>query len=268
MNKFLLLSALLLLIHLSACTAPPAGDPAVTLNVLAAASLSEAFQEIAPAFEAAHPGVTVQFNFAGSQQLAQQLASGAPADVFASANQKQMDIAVETGRVEKDAAVPFVQNRLVVILPADNPAGITLLKDLAKPGLKLVLAAKEVPIGQYSLDFLTKAGADASLGDSFTAKVLANVVSYEENVKAVLAKVSLGEADAGIVYTSDAASADGKVTQIAITDALNILAEYPIAVIQDSPRPELATAFIQWVQSAQGQTVLKKYGFLPVQLQP
>ena len=268
MKKFAWVLSLLFLVHLSACTAPRAGDPAVTLNVLAAASLSDAFQEMAPAFETAHPGFIVQFNFAGSQQLAQQLASGAPADIFASANQKQMEVAVEAGRVEQDAAVPFVQNRLVVVVPSANPAGIASLKDLAKPGLKLVFAAKEVPVGQYTLDFLTKADMDASLSDGFAAKVLANVVSYEENVKAVLAKVSLGEADAGIVYTSDAASADGKVTQIAIPDTLNILADYPIAVIEDSPLPELAAAFIQWVQSDQGQTVLKKYGFLPIKNQP
>jgi molybdate transport system substrate-binding protein len=241
----------------------PENSP-VTLNILAAASLTEAFQEMAPAFEAAHEGVTLQFNFAGSQQLAQQLANGAPADVFASANQKQMDVAIEARRIKKDAPVTFAQNRLVIVLPADNLAGITSLADLTKPGLKIVLAAKEVPVGQYALDFLAKADAESSLGNDYSARVLANVVSYEENVKIVLTKISLGEADAGIVYTSDAASATGTILQIEIPDALNVIAEYPVAVVQDSAHSDLAKAFIEWLQSTQGQNILKKYGFLSV----
>lgn len=264
MKKSAWLLSLLLLIYLGACAAPRAGDPAVTLNVLAAASLSEAFQEIAPAFEAAHPGVTVRFNFAGSQQLARQLAGGAPADVFASANQKQMDVAIEAGRVTEDAPVPFAQNRLVVILPAENPARVASLANLTKPGIKIILAAKEVPAGQYALDFLTKADTDPALGNGFSTRVLENVVSYEENVKAVLTKVSLGEADAGIVYTSDAASAGKKIIQVEIPDAVNIIAKYPIAVVKDSAHGDLAKAFIEWLRTSQGQAVLEKYGFLPV----
>jgi molybdate transport system substrate-binding protein len=265
MKKTILFVSILVLLLSSACTpsAAPESSP-VTLNILAAASLTEAFQEIAPAFEAAHEGVTLQFNFAGSQQLAQQLANDAPADVFASANKKQMDVAVEAGRIAADAPVNFVQNRLVVVLPADNPAGITSLADLAKPGLKIVLAAKEVPVGQYALDFLAKADADVSLGSGYSAGVLANVVSYEENVKAVLTKVSLGEADAGIVYTSDAASATAGIVQIEIPDGLNVIAQYPIAVVADSMHSDLARAFVEWIQSTEGQKVLEKYGFLPV----
>jgi molybdate transport system substrate-binding protein len=263
-KAFLFVSVFVLLLS-SACTpgAAPERSP-VTLNILAAASLTEAFQEMAPAFEAAHAGVTLQFNFAGSQQLAQQLANGAPADVFASANKKQMDVAVEAGRVAADAPASFVQNRLVIVLPPNNPAGITALADLTEPGLKIVLAAKEVPVGQYALDFLAKADADASLGSGYSTRVLANVVSYEENVKAVLTKVSLGEADAGIVYTSDAASATGEILQIEIPDGLNVIAQYPIAVVQDSANSDLARAFVDWVQSSEGQKVLEKYGFLPV----
>lgn len=265
MKKTILFIFLFVLLLSSACTpsAAPESSP-VTLNVLAAASLTEAFQEIAPAFEAAHEGVTLQFNFAGSQQLAQQLANGAPADVFASANKKQMDVAIEAGRIAADAPSSFVQNRLVVVLPAANLAGITSLADLAKPGLKIILATKDVPVGQYALDFLVKADADSYLGSSYSTQVLANVVSYEENVKAVLAKVSLGEADAGIVYTSDAASATSQITQIEIPDALNVIAQYPIAVVHDSANSELAKAFVEWVQSSEGQKVLEKYGFLPV----
>lgn len=264
-KKITLLASICALLLSSACTpsAAPESSP-VTLNILAAASLTEAFQEIAPAFEAAHEGVTLQFNFAGSQQLAQQLANGAPADVFASANKKQMDVAIEAGRVAADEPTPFVQNRLVVVLPADNPAGISSLADLIQPGLKIVLAAKEVPVGQYALDFLAKAGAEPALGSGYSVLVLANVVSYEENVKAVLTKVSLGEADAGIVYTSDAASATARILQIEIPDRLNVIAQYPIAVVQDSTNSDLARAFVEWVQSSESQMVLEKYGFLPV----
>lgn len=242
--------------------ASPTSEPA-TLNILAAASLTEAFTEMQPIFEAAHPGVTLQFNFAGSQQLAQQLTSGAPADVFASANNKQMTVAVDGGRIDKDVPVPFVQNILVVIVPEANPAGITTLADLAKPGIKIDLAAKEVPVGQYALDFLDKANKDATLGSDYSAKVLANVVSYEETVKAVLTKIELGEADAGIVYTTDAASSTGKITQIEIPTELNVIADYPIAVVKDSANPDLAQAFVDYILSADGQQILQKYGFKP-----
>ncbi len=273
-----LLAGLMLVALLSACAAPaipiaeetptlppaPTAAAPVTLTVLAAASLTESFQEMAPAFEAAHPGVVLQFSFAGSQQLAQQLVNGAPADVFASANNKQMDVAVEGGRVQVEAPVSFAGNRLVVILPADNPAGIQTLADLARAGIKLDLAAREVPVGQYSLEFLDKAAADPSFGSDFATRVLANVVSYEENVKAVLTKVSLGEADAGIVYTTDAASVGAKLILLTIPDELNVIAEYPIAAIADSANPDMARTFIEWLLSAEGQAILQKHGFMSV----
>ncbi len=197
---------------LTACS--PVATPATTssgeattaqtsLTVFAAASLTDAFQTISKNFSTAHPGVDVVFNFAGSQQLAQQIGQGAPADLFASANASQMAVAIESGRVVSGAEQLFVRNRLVVVTPVDNPAGIATLADLAKPGLQIVLATKEVPVGQYALDFLDKAEADGTLGAGYRDAVLANVVSYEENVRTVLAKVTLGEADAGIVYRSD-----------------------------------------------------------------
>ena len=205
------------------------------------------------------------FNFAGSQQLAQQLTSGAPADVFASANKKQMQVAVDAGRIVADTAQPFVHNRLVVIMPSDNPAGITALTDLAKPGLKLVLADAAVPVGQYSLDFLAKASAQPDYTSAFSETVLANVVSYEENVRAVLTKVQLGEADAGIVYTSDiSGDARDQIARVDIPDALNVIATYPIAPVSDSAQPELAAQFVELVLSPEGQQVLAAYGFIPI----
>lgn len=205
----------------------------------------------------------VAFNYAGSQQLAQQLSQGAPADVFASANNTQMNNATKAGRIISGTQNTFVRNRLVVVFPKDNPAGIQALKDLTKPGLKLVMAAKEVPVGQYALDFLDKAVKDPAFGSSFKDDVLKNVVSYEQDVKAVLSKVALGEADAGIVYTTDiAGSRANKVNRLDIPDALNTVASYPIAKVGDTQNTDQAQAFVDMVLGSKGQAVLAKYGFI------
>jgi molybdate transport system substrate-binding protein len=250
-----------------ASTDPLTAVPAkhVDLNVFAAASLTDAFGEIGKLFEANHPGVSVILNFAGSQQLAQQINEGAPADVFASANQKQMDFVVEAGEIVTGTQHTFARNRLVAIYPQGNPADLKALEDLAKPGLKLVLAAKEVPVGQYALDFFDKATADPAFGLSYKDSVMANVVSYEENVKSVLSKVALGEADAGIVYSSDiSGNDDGKVGRIDIPDALNVIATYPIAPLKASQNLNLAQAFINMVLSPDGQNILAKNNFIRV----
>lgn len=236
---------------------------AITLHVFAAASLTDAFGEIGAAFSAANPETEVVFNFAGSNQLATQIGEGAPADLFASANGAQMKVAIDTGRIISGTQRTFVRNRLVVVTPGDNPAGLTGLADLTTPGVKLVFAAKEVPVGQYALDFLDKAEADGALGAGYKDAVLANVVSYEQNVRAVLTKVALGEADAGIVYTSDAASSsEGEVAQIEIPDNLNTIASYPIAPLADSPNLAVAQAFMDYVLAPEGQQVLVNYGFI------
>jgi molybdate transport system substrate-binding protein len=232
------------------------------LIVFAAASLTEAFTELGAALTAAHPGVRVIFNFGGSQQLAQQLAQGAPADLFASANRRQMAVAVDAGRVGSDTAQVFACNRLVVVYPVANHAGLATLHDLAAPGLKLVLAAPEVPVGGYARDFLDRAAVAADYGPAYSAAVLANVVSYEENVRAVLSKVVLGEADAGIVYASDVTlDAAEQVGRMAIPDALNTVAEYPVAPVVDAAHPALAQAFLDLLLGPEGQAILAKYGF-------
>jgi len=263
------LSFLMLLVMLVSAACAPRAIPSVapeprTLTVLAAASLTEAFTELGQTFEAQNPGVTVIFSFAGSQQLTQQLDQGAPADVFASASKKYMEAAVASGRVVKADAKTFITNRLVLIFPKDNPAGLTELKDLAKAGLKLDLADASVPVGQYSLDFLEKASQDEAFGATFKDQVLKNVVSYENNVKAVVTKVALGETDAGIVYVSDiTADVTDQVGRLDIPDALNTIATYPIAAISDSQYPDLAAAFVALVLSPEGQLVLAKYNFIP-----
>ncbi len=271
---FRLLTALMFLL-LSSCRPETASQPvnqktsapaADHLTVFAAASLTEAFGEIGRQFEAANPGVKVIFNFAGSAQLAQQLSQGAPADVFASADMQNMEMVAEARRVSGDAQQVFVRNRLAVIYPKGNPGKIQTLQDLAKPGLRLVLAAKEVPVGKYALDFLGKASQEASFGKSYQENVLKNVASYEENVKAVFSKVALGEADAGIVYTSDIAKANrDKVGSLDIPDALNVIAEYAIAPLRDSANPDLARLFVAFVVSPDGQNILKENGFISLE---
>lgn len=245
-----------------ATAAPVTLEPA-DLTVFAAASLTESFTEIGRQFEANHPGVTVTFNFAGSQQLAQQLGQGAPADVFASANTPQMEVAIKAGRVISDTQQTFARNRLTVVYPASNPAGLSQLRDLAKPGLRLILATAEVPVGRYSLQFLDKSVQDPAFGAAFKDQVLANVVSYEPNVKVVLTKVALGEGDAGLVYTSDVTPEIVKqVGQIEIPDALNTVAAYPIAVVRDSNYPAQAKAFTEYILTPAAQEVLIRYGFV------
>jgi molybdate transport system substrate-binding protein len=264
----LLIGIVVALALVAACSAPqpaPSGSEPATLTVFAAASLAQAFAELGALFEAQHPGVEVAFNFAGSQQLAQQLAQGAPGDVFASADAAQMSIAIERGRVRPGAPRDFARNRLVVIYPKDNPAGLVDLRDLARPGLRsrLVLAAAAVPAGAYTLAFLDKASADSRFGAQFKDAVLSNAGSYEENIRAVLSKVVLGEAFAGIVYESDVSGdVANEVGRIEIPDALNVLATYPIASIADGARPDLAQAFVEFVLSPEGQDVLAQHGFL------
>ncbi len=232
--------------------------------VFAAASLTQPFAEIGHEFTSRHPDITVRFNFAGSQQLAQQISQGAPCDVFASANARQMDAAVASGRIDPSAVGTFARNRLVVVVPRDDRAKLATLADLAKPSLKIVLAAREVPVGQYSIDMLDKIERSGRLPLGFKARVLANTVSYEQDVKAVLAKVVLGEADAGVVYTSDiAASSADRVTRIDVPDDVNVIAEYPIAALGSGPHTDAAAAFVAHVRSTAGQTILAKYGFAP-----
>ena len=244
----------------------PAADGAaetVGLQVFAAASLTAAFQEIGDTFAVDHPEADLAFNFAGSQQLASQIKEGAQADVFASANQRQMDGVVAAGDVISGTQRAFARNRLVVVIPPDNPAELRGLADLGRPDLKMVLAAKAVPAGSYALAFLGKASAHPDFTPAYSATVMANVVSFEDDIVGVLGKVAQGEADAGIVYLSDVSGpADPKVLRIDIPEALNVIATYPIAPLANAQHPDLAQAFVDHVLSPQGQAVLVKHGFM------
>jgi len=234
-----------------------------TLTVFAAASLTDAFSEIGHDFEAAHPAVTVTFNFAGSGTLRTQLEQGAVADVFASANQTEMDALVTDNLVAADSSQIFLNNSLLVILPAGNPANIQTLQDLARPGIKLVLGDTTVPAGKYARQILANLDKDPAFASDFSTRVLANLVSNETNVKQVAAKVQLGEADAGIVYVSDAVAAP-ELKTIEFPAADNVIAKYPIAALRNAPQSDLAADFIAFVLSPDGQAILKKWGFIPV----
>jgi molybdate transport system substrate-binding protein len=241
---------------------PPTAAPASrTLTVFAAASLTGSFGEIGKAFEAANPGVTVTFNFAGSQALRTQIEQGAAADVFASASHKDMDTLVGENLAPSDYT-DFANNLLIVILPPKNPANVQTLADLAKPGLKLILEDKSVPAGAYSLQILDNMSKDPTYGADFSKNVLANVVSNETDVKQVVSKVDMGEGDAGIVYVTDAIAAPDLKT-IDIPANYNVIAKYPIAVLSKAPNADLAAAFVAFVQSDDGQAIMKKWGFSP-----
>jgi molybdate transport system substrate-binding protein len=236
------------------------GEVSGELTAFAAASLTEAFQEIASTLEDDHPGLEITFNFAGSQQLATQLADGAGADLFASANTAQMKAARDADVISAEPVI-FTRNRLAIVVPADNPAGITAPIDLAKEGIKLVIANPDVPAGQYALDSLDKMSALPEFGPDFRERVERNIVSHEDNVRQVVAKVQLGEADAGIAYVTDITPdvADA-VTVIEIPDDTNVIAVYPIAPVTNG-NATLAQVFIDYLLSSAGQEILTSHGF-------
>lgn len=218
-----------------------------TVTVLAAASLTETFTTLGKQFEAAHPGVTVKFSFAASSALAEQANNGAPADVFASASVKNMTLVTEA----KNADTPtiFVKNAMQIAVPASNPANITTLADLAKPGVKVALCQAEVPCGATAQKVFDN------------AKLKVTPVTLEEDVKSTLAKVELNEVDAAVVYVTDVKAAGDKIKGIEIDPAVNASTEYPIATLTNAPNAVGGKAFMEYVLSAEGQQVLADAGF-------
>jgi molybdate transport system substrate-binding protein len=245
-------------------TPTPAAPAPTTLQVFAAASLSDAFTEIAHQLEKQRPGLTVQLNFAGSQQLAAQIESGSLPDVFASADDRWMSHVRDLKLIAGDPHT-FATNRLVVIVPKKNPAHLGKLQDLARSGVKLVLGADTVPVGRYSRTVLDNLARDSAFGADFAKLTLKNVVSEEENVKSIVAKVQLGEADAGMVYHSDVTPAvAGQIHVFEIPDRSNVVASYPIARIASGRDSTDANAFIDLVLSKRGKEILKQNNFAPV----
>ena len=259
--KYILQLIFIPIIFLSGCAGTPQSDP---LTVFAAASLTEAFTEMAIAFEAENPDTHVLLNFAGSQTLRLQIEQGAHADVFASANQLHTEALRAAQLIEEP--VIFTHNQLVVIMPAENPASIETLNDLARPELKLVLAGAAVPAGRYARQVLENLNTHPDLPPDFSQRVLQNLVSEEDTVKGVVAKVQLGEADAGMVYISDITPAvAGEVIMLSIPPEYNVVADYPIAIVAGTQQPDLAQTFIEFVLSPEGQAILTKHGFQAIE---
>lgn len=245
---------------------PVAAPPRIAgnLTIFAASSLTDAFNEMKAAIEAANPGTTITYNFAASSALRTQLEQGAKADLYASADTVQMDNAVKSGVIQGEGK-RFARNTPVIVIPANNPRKITGPADLARPGIRLVLAAPEVPIGNYARQIIKKLGTDPSFGADYEARVLANLVSNEANVRAVLSKVQLGEGDAGIVYASDVTPAvRDQVRIVGIPTGLNVIAEYPVALVKGGANATGAQGFSDYLLSAGGQATLAKWGFTPI----
>ena len=234
----------------SSCgTSAPAGSQALsgTITVFAASSLNASYTAIGKAFQTLHPGTTVTFTFGGSSMLVSQIQQGAIGDVFASADQPNMQKLIDAG-LTAESPIVFARNNLEIVVGKGNPKHITSLSDLGRSGLVVVLCAPAVPCGRYAAQAMQKAG------------VSVRPASQEADVKAVLSKVALGEADAGIVYVTDVKAAGTAVEGVAIPAALNVVAEYPIVILKDSQNRALARAFISYILT-DGRRILAGYGF-------
>ena len=214
----------------------------------AAASLTDAFAEVEAEFESANPGVDVVLNLAGSSALREQILEGAPADVFASANTSNMDQLAEAGEVARESQI-FVRNLLQIAVPSGNPAGVTGLEDFGRDELLIGLCAEDVPCGDFAREALANAGVTPAIDTN------------EPDVRALLTKVEAGELDAGITYVTDVAPTDGAVDGVDIPEDVNVVADYPIAVLANAPNPDAASAFVDFVLSDEGQAILTKFGF-------
>ena len=244
----------------AAASDPPSAEPAA-LTIFAAASLKNVLAEAKTAYETANPGTDLTITTDSSAALETQIEQGAPADVFLSADTTNPQKLVDGGFAGGDAK-PFAGNKLTIIVPPDNPARIQSPADLAKDGVRIIAAGDEVPITKYASQVVEKLAAATQDPATFQAAYAANVASKEDNVGQVVAKIALGEGDAGIVYVTDAVASD-EVTPIEIPDAANVPATYAGVVVGTSEHQDAAAAFLDWIASPDGQTVLSSFGFLP-----
>jgi molybdate transport system substrate-binding protein len=241
----------------SQAVAPAGGE----LTVYAAASLKGVLEEAKAAYEAANPGMTLTLSTDSSSALETQIEQGAPADVFLSADTTNPEKLADGGFASGDA-VTYAGNELTVIVPTDNPGGISTPADLAKAGLKVIAAGDEVPITKYATQLVDNLAKEAGYPAGFAAAYAANVASREDNVKAVVTKIELGEGDAGIVYVTDAAASD-KVEVVDVPESANVPATYAGVVVKASPNQSAASKFLDWFAGPDGQAILSSFGFLP-----
>jgi molybdate transport system substrate-binding protein len=244
----------------AASSAAPSSGPAA-LTIYGAASLKGVLDKVKTAYEAANPGSTLTISTDSSATLETQIEQGAPADVFLSADTTNPKKLVDKG-LAAGAAVTFAGNKLTLIVPTANPAGIKTPADLAKTGVKVIAAGDAVPITKYATQLVTNLAKVADYPADFAAKYSANIASKEDNVKAIVAKIELGEGDAGIVYVTDA-KASAKVTTMDVPDTANVPATYAGVVVKASKDAAAAQAFLTWFAGPDGQAILSTFGFLP-----
>jgi molybdate transport system substrate-binding protein len=249
-----------MLVALAAVIALPVQARATNLRVLAAASLQDAFQSLGARFEASHPGVRPEFDFAGSQVLRTQIEQGAQGDLFASADTEHVAALARENLAEPP--VIFAHNRVVVVTPA-KAERVRRLADLGRPGLRIVMAGPTVPAGRYAEQVLVQLGRDPSLGKALETAIRANVVSQESNVRAVLAKVQLGEADAGFVYETDARAAAGRVRVIRLPERIDVQTTYAVALLRGASARATALAFQTFLLGPEARAILHGFGFRP-----
>ncbi|HEX5148985.1 MAG TPA: molybdate ABC transporter substrate-binding protein [Candidatus Limnocylindrales bacterium] len=246
----------------TSAAADPGASTTVELTVYGAASLKEALAAVATAYEIAVPGTALTIATDSSATLRAQIEQGAPADLFLSADEQNPQALVDA-RLTDGAAVDFASNTLVIVVPLDNPAGIATPADLARPGVKIVAAGDEVPISGYARQLVDRLAALDGYPADFASAYAANVVSKEENVKAVVAKIELGEADAAIAYVTDAAASSGRVAAIAIPPGVNVAADYAGVVVKASPHAAAAHTFLDWLAGPGGSAILATFEFGP-----
>ena len=256
-------SKILIVLILFATVSPAFAEEEKDLTVFCGAGLTGALSEIAGVYENSS-NVSIKFNFDGVPALRAQIEQGAYVDVLVSANLKHMNALKSEGFIDNSTVKIFAKNKVAIIVPNDNPANITGLRDLAVPGVKILMGTKDLPAGDYALQVLDKLAADPEYGPAYKESVLSNVVSQETTVNRVVAKIALGEADAGFAFISDVSpQMVGKVTRIFIPDKYNVEGDFPVGVLSQSKYPKDSQAFIDMIVSDEGQAILDKYGFIP-----
>jgi len=259
---------ILALLLVAGCTssAPSPAQEKKELTVFAAASLTGALTGIAQEYETAHTDTKIVLNFDGSQALRTQIEQGAHADLFLSANTKHMTTLQGEDMIVNDSVRIFAKNKLALLVPKDNRANITSLSDLATPGIRLVMGTKEVPFGDYTRQMLGKMANDSAYGSAYQDAVMKNVISEEPAVTGLVARLRLGEADAGIAYASDVSEGDRElITTLPVPDQYNVIASYPLGIVQESKVKDQAAAFAQFISSPGGDAILSRYGFTPAE---